>query len=176
MTIELKNEYKWNIGASSSMTNVDVSGVVKELYAIQEKDGELNPEQIVEFAKDKSTFLHKCFNWNNKDAAHKFRINQATELLRRIEVRVLKDGEPQSLRAFEVVNRPLFKPQNYISLDLADSFVRSGQIANNDLSRALSRLEPYHEYEKVSIYIRSALEELSKVATETKEEQPALAS
>lgn len=172
MTIETQNEYQWNDGFSTLM---DVKVVVKELHAIQEEKGEINPELIVEHAKDKKSALHNYFVWDNKTAANKYRLQQASELLRRIEVRVVKDGEPKTLRAFEVVNKTAHA-SNYLSFDLADGFSRAKQVVVSDLNRCLSRLDPYAEFGTVSAYIKNAIQELLKVSTETQKEQPAIAS
>lgn len=38
---------------------------------------EFTPDEIVEKAKDNSTELHKCFEWDNDAAAEKYRLHQA---------------------------------------------------------------------------------------------------
>lgn len=44
------------------------------------------PEQVVELAKDKNTELHKCFEWNDKRAAHLYRIQTARKIIQSIVV------------------------------------------------------------------------------------------
>lgn len=44
----------------------------RELEIIREKHGgTIRPEDVVEFAKDPSTALHECFEWNDRKAAKK---------------------------------------------------------------------------------------------------------
>jgi hypothetical protein len=69
-------------------------------------DGEfrdtLTPEQIVAAAEPEHSPLHDWFEWNNDDAAQQYRLVQAREMLRFIEVvRVERAVEP--VRAFHVV-------------------------------------------------------------------------
>ena len=44
------------------------------------------PEQVVELAKDKNTELHKCFEWNDKKAAHLYRISTAKKIIQSIVI------------------------------------------------------------------------------------------
>jgi hypothetical protein len=45
-------------------------------------DGMLRPEDVVEYARDKSTQLHKRFDWSDRVAAGKWRLEQARQLIR----------------------------------------------------------------------------------------------
>ena len=44
-------------------------------------DVNLTPEQIVQKAKDENTELHKCFEWDDKKAANKYRLTQARTII-----------------------------------------------------------------------------------------------
>lgn len=44
--------------------------------------GLLIPLHVVEFARDPNTALHSAFEWDDSAAAHKYRIEQARELIR----------------------------------------------------------------------------------------------
>ena len=45
-------------------------------------DGKLYPQDVVEFARDETTELHKHFEWNDSDAAHQYRLSQARRIIR----------------------------------------------------------------------------------------------
>ena len=45
-------------------------------------DGQLLPEAIVDFARNRDTALHGEFEWNNTKAAHQFRLEQARRVIR----------------------------------------------------------------------------------------------
>lgn len=166
MTVEIKKEYQWNGDFGTSM---DIKKVVTELNDIQAQQGEISPEAIVKAARQTHSELHSYFEWNNTKAADKYRLQQASELLRRIEVKVIKDGESQTLRAYEITNR---QPgdKTYVSFDTGAGFQRAKEIVLSDLNRALGRLQPYKEYLPALSHIKRAIKELAKVSTETKPE------
>lgn len=57
--------------------------VRKELQSIQDrdKDNKVRPEAVVEFARNKSTALHKKFEWRNDKAASEYRLWQARQII-----------------------------------------------------------------------------------------------
>lgn len=44
--------------------------------------GKFTPMEVLEKAKDKTTELHKCFEWNDSIAAEKYRLEQAKNIIR----------------------------------------------------------------------------------------------
>ncbi len=55
-------------------------------------DGRLTPEIIVKISKAKNHILHRFFNWDDSEAAHKFRMLQARGLINRTSIAVCKPG------------------------------------------------------------------------------------
>lgn len=74
----------------------------KELDRIHRRHGSIKPEIIVEESVPETAPLHKFFTWDNGDAAHKWRIEEARSIIR--SVRVVRDDQPQQeqpvIRAF----------------------------------------------------------------------------
>lgn len=174
MTIEAKNEYQWNQGWANPIAHTDVNAVVEELKEIQEVRGEINPALILESARNKKSVLHAYFTWDDKKAADKWRLQQASELLRRIEVKVVTNGETKFYRAFEVIKKDnfnagsstiLFNPSN-------NNSSRAAQIATEDLNRTINRLEPFTEYKVVVSWLKKTATLLSSIkeSTETTSE------
>lgn len=60
--------------------------------------GILLPEKVVEYARNSTTEIHKHFEWDDGEAAEKYRLSQARALIR-VSVTVL-DGHNESVRAF----------------------------------------------------------------------------
>lgn len=94
--------YQW---AKGSRLKANAQEVGEELEAIQ---GSLTPERIVDEARNKSLELHKCFEWDNEEAAEKYRITQARDVLRFISVVTTvksegKESESVVVRAYENV-------------------------------------------------------------------------
>lgn len=73
---------EWKI---KGLFKADPESVYQEICEIGD---EVTPEQIVEKAKDGDTELHKCFTWDNKKAAHLYRISQAQSIIRNISVTI----------------------------------------------------------------------------------------
>ncbi|MBQ5511712.1 MAG: biopolymer transporter ExbD, partial [Prevotella sp.] len=70
----------------------DAQKVCDELQEIGE---EFTPEDIVEAAEDEDKELHKCFEWDDTKAAHKYRIHQAVILTSQLVFRRdIPDKEP----------------------------------------------------------------------------------
>jgi len=67
--------------------------IAEELNALKRDDGLLIPEDVVEFAQDPNTASHNYFTWDDTQAAHEHRLNQARQLIRMVLV-----YEPQTER------------------------------------------------------------------------------
>lgn len=67
--------------------------IVAELKRIaEEHDGELRAGDVVEAAKPESSPLHSQFDWEDTEAAHKWRLHQARNLIR-VTVEYVGGGE-----------------------------------------------------------------------------------
>jgi hypothetical protein len=75
--------------------------VVAELKRLLKKDkGFLKPETVVESARSKQSILHKYFVWDDTEAAHLYRLSQASVLIRTTVHFLEINGERRSVRAF----------------------------------------------------------------------------
>ena len=63
----------WKTGFGS-LFRADAQLVSNEIMSIGDT---ATPAQIVDMARDSSTELHKCFEWNDTVAAEKYRLEQA---------------------------------------------------------------------------------------------------
>jgi len=57
-----------------------------------ENDKKLTAEIVIEDATAKSSPLHPCFEWNNKKAAHSYRLEQARHIIKNVTI-VREEGE-----------------------------------------------------------------------------------
>lgn len=92
------------------LSNNKIKQVKQELDRIRDlAGGLLTPQEVVKHAKDKNSFLHKYFEWNNNRAAECYRIEQARHLIRMVYVKVESNGEELSIRGFVslTTDRPL---------------------------------------------------------------------
>lgn len=82
-------EVKWKV----DLFNADAEKVYKELG--EEK---ITPEEVVERAKDPDSELHKCFEWDDKKAAYKYRLQQARNIM--CNLIFVSDDEKDEVRTF----------------------------------------------------------------------------
>jgi hypothetical protein len=88
--------YQFAHGAKVS-TRAQVVG--ETLSAIQEKRGGLRPSEIVEEARPVESPIHACFEWDESEAAQKYRLWQARQLISCV-VMVRESPELPPVRAF----------------------------------------------------------------------------
>ena len=66
------------------------------------------PDELVEYAKDESTELHKCLDWDDPSAAHKWRKQQARNIMSNLKVEWMDsddaESEPITIRAIQNIN------------------------------------------------------------------------
>ena len=69
---------KWKTGYGSLHHGADAQLVAEEILAIGE---DVTPQQIVDAARNRSSELHKCFTWDNRKAAQKWRLFEARQVV-----------------------------------------------------------------------------------------------
>ena len=84
---------------SGRITSKKVVGFIRNLA---DDDGLIKPERVVEAARPKTSPIHDQFEWDNSAAAEKYRLLQASELIR-VSVEIIDCGgnrDPVMVRAF----------------------------------------------------------------------------
>jgi len=71
---------------------------------IEQNNGSVTAPDVLQDAKSKRSPLHSFFEWDNDTAANKYRLEQASYLLRSIRVVVKTNGDEEDIRAFFNVN------------------------------------------------------------------------
>lgn len=66
-------------------TKEGVTLVVNDIY---KKHGEVKPSQLVSAARQKDSPAHSAFEWNDKTAGHQYRLWQARQWIRRVEITI----------------------------------------------------------------------------------------
>lgn len=97
----------------------------------------VRPEEIVDKARDESTELHKCFEWDDTKAAEKYRVYQARQIVCHLIVREVND-EPQKREVrffYKTDNQEGYKPVSYI--------MRNEDEYHKLLDRALTELKAF---------------------------------
>lgn len=92
---------KWRTGC---VFQADAQKVYEEIG-----DSSITPEEVIEKAKDKKSELHKCFEWDDKVAGQKFRLQQARQVLNNL-VFIPVEKEEQPIRIFSYTPETGYKP------------------------------------------------------------------
>ncbi len=105
--------------------------LTEELLKIQSTYGTLSAGLVLKEAKKKRHPLHVYFNWDDSDAAKKWRLHQANMLIVRAQI-VVTDHEERTVNAFISVNS-----------EDGREFVHTATAINNDqiLLQIFSQLE-----------------------------------
>lgn len=75
--------------------------VVTELEGLRQRHGGvLRPEDVVDFARDPSTALHARFTWDDTEAARRYRLVQAGEVIRLVISVYAEETKVHRIRAF----------------------------------------------------------------------------
>lgn len=107
----------WKTGFASLYKGADPEKVANEIEAIGES---VTPAEILERARDTSTELHKCFEWDDTVAAERWRLQQARMVVCHL---VIKDDDEDAtdkpeIRIFHKTDRTDgYKPITFIMRD-----------------------------------------------------------
>ena len=72
-----------------------------ELLKVREDFGALTPENVVRAAEHPEHPLHNRFTWDNTEAAARWRLHEAANLIRSVKIRFVRPtGESGKVRAF----------------------------------------------------------------------------
>ena len=90
--------YQWNPNARMSG---DAQEVGEELQRVKGRKKGLDPADVVESARARSSVLHRYFTWNNTEAADLHRLEEARHLVRHVlVVQETPTGEKKTVRAY----------------------------------------------------------------------------
>lgn len=121
-----------------------IAGRLKKLA--DESGGRLTPEAVVNDAKSPRSPLHRCFDWDDSEAARKWRLEQARSLIRTVKVEYeVTEGVVKKVKVqvHEYVRDPQAEPeeQGYVAVAkvLTDDDLKRDVLAQ-ELGRAVALL------------------------------------
>ncbi len=81
----------WAVNGIYKADPQKVYGEIESIASVK-SEGDVTPQEIVAYAeKHKKSELYKCFDWDDKSAAQKYRVIQAREIVRHLVVTIPKD-------------------------------------------------------------------------------------
>ena len=95
----------------------------EELERIQQRDGMVTKETLLDESRPEEAPLHPAFEWDDTKAAEKYRLTQAKSIINDIVVEVIRTGEDETKKvpAFVNVVKGLQNNAQYLSIDVAMS-------------------------------------------------------
>lgn len=122
--------YRWKPGA---VGKVDAQTAGEELERIRVRhNGRLDQDNLLREAAKPKNPLHAHFEWNDRRAAHEYRLEQARYLIRSIEVVMAADDEgeePKTIRAFVNVVRDEDRSYTSVAHAMSDPDLRAQVVA-----------------------------------------------
>ena len=133
------------------------------------KNGTINPHDVVRFARNPKTALHSCFTWDDSEAAEKWRLHQARNLIRVIVNVIPSVDEETEYRAYvslkqDRVNGTGYRPMVTV---LSDDELRQVM-----LDEALEALTAIKEKYKTIKELAEVFEAVDRVKEKRKEIRP----
>jgi hypothetical protein len=142
-----KKEYQWRI--ESLAKGVDPTIAVKEITKIEKSAGAITPETVLDAAKNKRSPLHALFTWDNSEAAHQFRLQQARTLLNNIQVTIIHDGNPKVISVYEVITNNDSRSYKHIESFTPDDIHQVKMRTIAELNTLKTKLGIYNEFHHV---------------------------
>ena len=122
----------WKSGCRIS---ADAHKVADEILAIGQS---ATTAQILDKARDENTELHKCFDWDDAEAAEKWRMQQARHIVCNLVIKAESDAPKPEVRVFfKTDNESGYKPTVFIMQDKEEY--------QKLLSRALMELNSFRK-------------------------------
>ncbi len=137
--------YKWN----SYKYPISAEIVGKHFEKVEKKYGELNSKNVLESARPTKSPIHSLFEWNDTQAAEKYRLEQASKLIVNLSVEVqTEDKKPLICRAF--VNVSEKKSGSFINIESA---FKSEETKDIVYKRALQELQAFEQkYKNLELF------------------------
>ena len=106
------------------------------------------PESVLAKAKDPTSELHKCFEWDDTKAAEKYRLTQARQIIQFIIIKETKKKEHQ-VRYFQISKeQQVYKPITFF-LKNEDEYTVLLDRAKRELKGITERYSQLNELEEV---------------------------
>lgn len=132
---------EWN-RVGSALYKANAQRVAEEIISI---GPEAKPQQIVDKARNKETELHKCFTWDNKAAADKWRLHEARNVVGCLVIHRDEQHENKpEIRYFHKNDSGGYKPASFVFTH-ADEHEKLLQAAYSDLQAFKRKYESLQE-------------------------------
>lgn len=151
--------FTWTNGYRSSH-RTDAQSVGEELEAIRAaSNGQIQPEDVLRKAADKGSAMHTIFEWDDTEAAHQYRIEQARGMIRAVRVEIVRPNkEREYVRCYANVQNEDEREYRAVEEILDNSSLRK-QL----LLEAIQQLKAFRERYKEFTDAKGILLEIEKL-------------
>lgn len=156
--------YQWKI---PNLYSISAQEAGAEIERCKNNDGFITPDAVVKKASDAASILHSCFEWNDKEAAANYRLNQAGDLIRNIVTVSIPDSicSDTPVRAFVNIKGNSERGYKTIStvLDDRDEYAYLLDCARSELRAFEKKYGILSELREVLSAIRKSYASLEEV-------------
>ncbi|MDR3473331.1 MAG: hypothetical protein P4M09_16855 [Devosia sp.] len=149
----------------------DATIVGAHIELLREKfKGELTPEDVLEDAKHDNSPLHSFFEWNDGEAAHQHRLQQARGLIRSVVAIYTREDEGKPAvrhRAYVHINEPKTPHYREASHAMSQKATRD-QILNRALAELIAWQKKYKDLQEFAELFEAVEETKKKLVTRKK--------
>jgi hypothetical protein len=126
----------------------DAQEIGKFVESVQDKSTKGILEAV---RKDRNCILHAYIEWDNKEAAEEFRLQQIRNIVNHITIEITQLGDGHPVRAFYSINDASHEDATYVNVE---SVFSNTEYRNQVIERAKSELrnwmERYKQYSELS--------------------------
>ena len=147
-------KYSWKSGWSPSV-KPDVVGKIFE--EIEERDGEVTSQSLLDASRSEDSPTHGLFEWNDSVAAEKFRLSQSHRIISQLQVDVIVTEIPSDKPSeVEITTENVLKSPAYVNVNPVGRFgVKNTKGSFVSVQKAMS------DDDMRKIVLRNALSELN---------------
>jgi len=135
-------EYRWKPGAR---IKADPQAVGQWIDGLRDADGSVTAAEVADAAADPGTPAHMVFIWDDEEAAHEHRLNQARHIIRCLQVKIVTSKSEVITQAYQIVTH-----------DSGERYTDIGEVMTHKdwrdelLERAASELDAFtRKYERL---------------------------
>lgn len=126
-----------------------ISPVIRAvLEMLEDDDGCITPDIVLDAAKDPGSPLHDHFEWDDAKAGHSWRLEQARQLIRAVRVEIVNEAIEIPVVTYGYVRNPEMphREQGYISTVRVRSKEEiAREVVKQELARAVSAMRRCEE-------------------------------
>lgn len=152
------NLYVWKL--KSLAKGIDPQLAVDELQRIEKIFGKLNQENILKASEPEDSVLHSLFLWDDTEAAHRYRLRQAMDILNNVQVTVISDGEERQISVYEIISSDQDRSYKHVLSMSIDDLKQIRARTVRELNSLRSKLSFYSEFQKALEIIQKLISEI----------------